>query len=257
MRFGKLVAVEKIDSILEGKKRRIKRTKYLCKCDCGNEKVIRYDSLQYGWTKSCGCLKFDNLAGKRFDRLLVKNEYKRIYRTSKSKIKTLTWLCKCDCGKEKWVSAQNLKNGHTRSCGCYQKERRYLELYRASKNKCYATYKRQAGNKNREFGLTFDEFIEITSEKCSYCGAEPSNKFNSGLYNGTYIYNGIDRVDSSKGYVLNNCVPCCKICNIAKHNMSREEFIDWVSRVYDHIVTGETWDASRSHRRPQEAFIPS
>jgi len=33
---------------------------FLCKCDCGNEKVIRGDSLKYGNTKSCGCIAIEN-----------------------------------------------------------------------------------------------------------------------------------------------------------------------------------------------------
>ena len=45
--------------------------------------------------------------------------------------------------------------------------------------------------------------------------------------------NGIDRVDSGKGYVINNVVPCCKYCNIAKGEMSREDFLKWVKRVYE------------------------
>ena len=34
---------------------------YLCRCDCGNEKVIITDSLEYGKTQSCGCLKREKL----------------------------------------------------------------------------------------------------------------------------------------------------------------------------------------------------
>ena len=45
--------------------------------------------------------------------------------------------------------------------------------------------------------------------------------------------NGIDRVDSSKGYTLENSVPCCKYCNIAKHTMTSTEFYAWVRRVYE------------------------
>lgn len=47
-RYGRLV-VEKLDSI------RNRRSYWLCKCDCGKEKVIRSDCL--GTTLSCGCLK--------------------------------------------------------------------------------------------------------------------------------------------------------------------------------------------------------
>lgn len=49
------------------------------------------------------------------------------------------------------------------------------------------------------------------------------------------LYNGIDRVDSSLGYTVDNVVPCCKLCNQAKNNLSKQEFVDWVKRVYDHI----------------------
>lgn len=29
-----------------------------------------------------------------------------------------TWLCRCDCGREKVVIGTNLRSGHTKSCGC-------------------------------------------------------------------------------------------------------------------------------------------
>lgn len=32
------------------------------------------------------------------------------------------WKCKCDCGKIVEVRQGNLKNGHTKSCGCLQQE---------------------------------------------------------------------------------------------------------------------------------------
>ena len=52
-RYGRLV-VEKLDHIQKlpcGKNER----HYLCKCDCGNYKVIRACSLRSGDAKSCGC----------------------------------------------------------------------------------------------------------------------------------------------------------------------------------------------------------
>ena len=30
---------------------------YLCKCDCGNYKIVKRDCLLFGLTKSCGCMK--------------------------------------------------------------------------------------------------------------------------------------------------------------------------------------------------------
>lgn len=46
-RFGRLVALERDKTS--------KRTKWLCKCDCGNEKLIQLTHLQSGATTSCGC----------------------------------------------------------------------------------------------------------------------------------------------------------------------------------------------------------
>lgn len=45
------------------------------------------------------------------------------------------YLCVCDCGKKVWVPGRSLKNGHTISCGCYQKDKarqniNYLQDYR-------------------------------------------------------------------------------------------------------------------------------
>lgn len=43
-----------------------------------------------------------------------------------------------------------------------------------------------------------------------------------------YTYNGIDRVNNDIGYIKNNCIPCCKICNRAKNSMSYDDFLNWI-----------------------------
>jgi hypothetical protein len=37
--------------------------------------------------------------------------------------KHLYWNCICDCGNTRRVQGGALKSGHTKSCGCYNKER--------------------------------------------------------------------------------------------------------------------------------------
>jgi len=56
------------------------------------------------------------LIGKRFERLIV------IQRTDNDKWRHSRWLCQCDCGNEIIVLGYDLKRGHTKSCGCLQKE---------------------------------------------------------------------------------------------------------------------------------------
>jgi len=51
---------------------------------------------------------------------------------------------------------------------------------------------------------------------------------------GNLIYNGVDRIDSTKGYIKDNLVPCCEICNKAKSNLDIEIFLNWVNRIKKH-----------------------
>lgn len=53
-RFGRLVAVSLSDSSSDG------RPQWLCRCDCGAEKIARSNDLRNGKTKSCGCLQRDS-----------------------------------------------------------------------------------------------------------------------------------------------------------------------------------------------------
>jgi hypothetical protein len=45
------------------------------------------------------------------------------------------------------------------------------------------------------------------------------------------VANGIDRVDNTKGYSVDNCVPCCRRCNVAKADMTPDQFLGWASLV--------------------------
>lgn len=55
MRFGRLTAISEAEMIAG-------RKAYLCKCDCGSEKVIRSAYLQSENTRSCGCMRSESNA---------------------------------------------------------------------------------------------------------------------------------------------------------------------------------------------------
>lgn len=48
---------------------------------------------------------------------------------------------------------------------------------------------------------------------------------------GVFIYNGVDRKDSSLGYAEDNVVPCCKECQKAKSNTPYDSFVAFINRV--------------------------
>ena len=111
-RFGRLVALTK------GKKDKASHQYWICKCDCGNIVEVNGDNLRRGLTQSCGCLhseiihnlKFEDISGQQFGKLTAL-EY--IIKESKA-----YWKCLCECGNICLVARNNLKNGHTQSCGC-------------------------------------------------------------------------------------------------------------------------------------------
>ena len=90
-----------------------------CVCDCGNQTTRRSSSLKSGRSSSCGCLKYDDLTGKRFGKLVVLNEAEKIGMPGKSRWRS-RWNCLCDCGKQTTVFSTSLKSGNTKSCGCFR-----------------------------------------------------------------------------------------------------------------------------------------
>jgi len=133
---------------------------------------------------------------------------------------------KCACGKILNVLLRNYLSGKSQSCGCTR--RKFItavkiarRTFTKAENKKYSAYLNRAKSKEFEFEFTKDEFINLINTPCIYCGVVKLN--------------GLDRIDSSKGYTKSNTQPCCGDCNIAKHTKSHEEYLDFIRRVHKHI----------------------
>ena len=117
-KFGKLTAIE-FNGIHPTTQSRLVH----CKCDCGNECDVIVSHLTSGHTQSCGCYKREqthktlakDITGMRFGMLVA------LKPTEKRNRNNIYWDCVCDCGNHKDVIVANLLNGHTKSCGCTQK----------------------------------------------------------------------------------------------------------------------------------------
>ncbi len=103
--------------------------RWVCFCSaCGKpEHIVRGSLLRSGHTKSCGCLigQAEDLTGQRFGRLEVlrRSEAPLTRELTEQTTRSAWWWCHCDCGNEKAISAQALKTGGAKSCGCLQKQR--------------------------------------------------------------------------------------------------------------------------------------
>ena len=148
------------------------------------------------------------------------------------------YLCKCECGNETKSSYSSLTSGKAKSCGCLRNEATSLRMRKADGinafNSVFNCYKNAANKRGFIFDLTKDEFKKITQLNCFYCGVSPSNcKSSFYIKYGEYVYNGIDRVDSKKGYIKDNIVPCCEQCNRMKLDYTLEEFLNKILMIYN------------------------
>jgi hypothetical protein len=138
------------------------------------------------------------------------------------------WTCICDCGIYKVIRSGNLRSGATTSCGCHHSDilaaRKYLAEGETARNSTFYNIQRNASRRKLAFTLTFDEWFALSQQNCTYCNATLSNtcKLATG---DIFKYNGLDRVDNTRGYTIDNVVSCCKICNIAKSTMTADEYI--------------------------------
>jgi hypothetical protein len=92
----------------------------------------------------------------------------------------------------------------------------YTECFIDTKNVYYNEYKVRSEIRNIEFLITKEYFDTKIKEPCYLCGKLPSLTHK----------NGLDRVDSSIGYIESNLQTCCGNCNFMKSNYTLDIFLD-------------------------------
>jgi DNA-directed RNA polymerase subunit M/transcription elongation factor TFIIS len=197
--------------------------------DCGCELSVRTDQIKdENRCRSCG----------------ARNKWaNKVYRDHQTQSHVGKKLTADHCAK----ISQALKGKMTANILSLH-EARTKKFGVAAMNSYYAAYRNQAKKRNKVFSLGFNDFESIVTAPCAFCGSPPSVvKQPHPSVNGHVIVNGIDRLDSKIGYVLSNCVSCCKACNYAKQQMTVDEFASWVRRISQHLEIGG-WDTVGSRQ---------
>jgi hypothetical protein len=182
-----------------------------------------------------------NLANQRFGRLVAQQDSGK-----RNRFGQVIWDCICDCGKTTSVWSSNLVCGGTQSCGCLLREvtqqKARVNHQRAIKplgprNSIWSNYRSKARRLDIEFSLNREEFDVLTQGNCYWCGLPPANisKAQSGLQ---CEYSGIDRLRADEGYIIGNCVSCCKRCNFMKSRMSVVDFLAHIDRIAKKHLAG-------------------
>lgn len=202
------------------------KAKWNVRCVCGYEEVVGARAVAHTNPKSCASVK----CSLRWD-------------TPKSAV------C-VECGAPREIAHKESGRRQQRCCvACAKLAHVALGIGRGKPapnrlpnsegafNLLYGSYIRGARIRKIEFSIPKEEFRRLTKEDCSYCGTPPAaiRKSSKSLAPG-YVYNGLDRADSSEGYTLDNVVPCCGVCNYMKQELSVASFLAKVAAVYAHSV---------------------
>lgn len=220
MRFGSLIVIHRNGSTKRG------LAKWSCKCDCGNIQDFISSNLLNGHSTRCKICAIKSSVKKRTGarrtpvsddiKTQIVNEYctgetptslSKKYHRSYSTI--VGWLCQWGVKKPHIFMS---KSG-----------------YSTAFNMVYKRYKNSAKYRKLEFDISKTDFYNLTQQKCFYCGSNPNNKTVTAT--SEYTYNGIDRKDNAIGYIKNNIVVCCGICNRAKHTLSIGDFEQWINNL--------------------------
>lgn len=106
---------------------------------------------------------------------------------------------------------------------------KWKSTYYSKSTPNYKTYQKSANSRNLAFNLSEKEFSDIIKQSCYLCGLTTSDTNK----------NGIDRFNNAKGYLLDNCRPCCGHCNLLKKDVNHTEICriaEGISTKYEQLM---------------------
>jgi 5-methylcytosine-specific restriction endonuclease McrA len=174
-----------------------------------------------------------NIQGQTFGRWTVLN-----YVGIRPSDRRAVWRCQCICGNFGEVTSQDLRDGHSKSCGCLREDviRERSQTKDSGRNKLFRQYKTSSKRRGLIFSLSMEQFENLTRSSCHYCGTKPQTISRKCSEFGSYLYNGIDRKNNDLGYTIENCVPCCQECNFLKSVMSYTNFLKRIKMIYLNLI---------------------
>lgn len=148
----------------------------------------------------------------------------------------LCYSFSCSCGNKVLKRGRDVLSKKTLSCGCLLKEstrntgasNKRPPTDGPARERYYKQYVSTAKRRGLEFSITEEEFFTLTSSNCYYCNCQPNKEFGRNWkgFSLPYICHGIDRKENSVGYITENSVACCSMCNYMKKDFPEEIFIN-------------------------------
>ena len=97
--------------------------------------------------------------------------------------------------------------------------------------------KSRARDKNIEFNITPEYLKQLYDKqegKCFYTDIPMTTKYGVGKL---LTALSIDRIDTTKGYIIGNVVLCTNRINSIKSDLTLEEIREWIPKIYERIKT--------------------
>ena len=197
------------------------------------EKGIKYCDIARGCLTVCADnkKKCDSCLDKtRIVESKLYNDRKKLTKTLQTMSHTTKRVC-TQCGKdfEAFKTRYGKESVKCSTCNTSQAKqdakrkdrvRNYKEEKGRNIEQYYKDYIKGSAKRGYEFNLDFNTFSQLVLAECQYCGHKTEGEIN-----------GIDRVDNSIGYSMDNCVTACWKCNKIKHVYHKDFFLEKCSLI--------------------------
>ena len=174
-----------------------------------------------------------DLTGKRKDHLLW------LEKVSVDRSGNALWRVQCDCGKEMTQPASKFKRlTGCRSCSVKDKPKPSGTASHVFKghgkigSKYWSGVKRHARDRRLKFEISIEQGWDLFNKqggRCAFTGEQLTFKISKGEIQTA----SLDRIDSTRGYTLDNVQWVHKTVNMMKRNLGNDEFLDWIKKIAD------------------------
>lgn len=174
-----------------------------------------------------------DIIGKKFGRYTV------LKRVANKNTRQSRWLCKCDCGVLKEVKGLKLVRNEIKSCGCWKIEKDHTNTwdwrgFGEISLKYWNHFKKSAERRNYCFSITIeDAWKKFLSQKRMCALSGESICFVRNYHNQKLQTASLDRIDSKKGYTIDNVQWVHKDINKLKNNFEQQRILDICKNIFN------------------------
>lgn len=166
--------------------------------------------------------RYENLIGTKFGRW-------KILGFAKPRKHRKIVICECDCGIIKEVFIQNLILNKSKSCGCLSRDINW-KGYGNLPHTYYSRLKKEAEYRNLSFTISIEDLWNLyikQNGKCALSGVDIVIVNNIKEWYQGKMTASVDRINSTKGYEIDNVQWIHKHLNQMKMDLDQQIFINW------------------------------